>query len=82
MLNVLPFPVSDFGQIAYVLLSKNKSAVICRIRVICVSLSTFVKKQEKAILERGNKIGGLATGAESTRYDMVIPRHKTDAKKT
>ena len=61
---------------------KNKSAVICRIRVINVSLSTFVKKQEKAILGRGNKIGRLATGAESTRYDMVIPRHKTDAKKT
>ena len=82
MLNVLPIPVSDFGQIAYVLLSKNKSAVICRIRIICVSLSTFVKKQEKAILGRGNKIGRLATGAESIRYDIVILRHKTDAKKT
>ena len=61
---------------------KNKSAVICSIRVISVSLSTFVKKQEKAILERGNKIGRLATGAESTRYDIVILRHKTDGKKT
>ena len=61
---------------------KNKSAVICPIRVISVSLSTFVKKQEKVILERENKIGRLATAAESIRYDIVILRHKTDGKKT